>query len=125
MMASSFKSQNIFGSGPHRFRVLAEGEMVMLNIEASQAQAGSTALGPLELVVEVKGRLISATEGGLWTLRDTIGALLTHPPIVNTLIDHHGRTWQNMSFTRFETEDRTDRGRVRSIGYRAVFMRFL
>ena len=124
-MPSSFKAQNIFGSGPHRFRVLAEGEMVMLNVEMSQSQAGSTALGPLELVVEVKGRLVATTEAGLWALRDAIAALMTHPPIANTLVDQHGRTWQNMSFTRFETDDRTDRGRVRSIGYRAVFIRFL
>jgi hypothetical protein len=30
-----------------------------------------------------------------------------------------------MSFPRFETGDRTDRGRTCSIAYRAMFLRFL
>lgn len=124
-MGSSFKAQNIFDSGPHRFRILAEGELVLLNTQMSQLQAGSTPLGPLELVVEVNGRLVGATEADLWALRDAIGVLMSHPPIANTLVDHHGRAWNDMSFTRFETADRTDRGRVHSIGYRAVFIRFL
>ncbi len=124
-MPSSFKSQNIFGSGPHRFSVLAEGELVIANSRLNPLQPGSIGVGPLELMVEVRGRLVSTTESGLWTLRDTITSLLSHPPLLGTLQDLNGRSWTNMSFTRFETDERTDRGRTFSIAYRAMFIRFL
>ena len=66
-------------------------------------------------------------------------AQLTDPPTAATLIDHHGRTWNDMSFVRFEPLEpsgaqgtgaggaggRTDRGRVRSLAYRATFVKFL
>jgi hypothetical protein len=124
-MASGFKSQNIFGSGPHRFRVLPQGELVVQNSSVNPLQPGSVAVGPLELVVEVTGRLVAATEPALWALRDAITAILTDPPFVATLADQNGRTWADMAFTRFETGGRTDRGRVFSIAYRATFIRFL
>lgn len=124
-MPSSFKSQNIFGSGPHRFRVLAEGELIIPNSRLNPLQPGSTAVGPLELTIEVTGRLVATTEAGLWTLRDTITAMLTHPPVVGTLVDQHSRSWTGVSFVRFQTGDRIDRGRTVSIPYVATFMRFL
>jgi hypothetical protein len=124
-MASSFKAQNIFGSGPHRFRVMAEGELIVPNSRLNPLQPGSTPVGQLELTIEVTGRLVSTTEAGLWTIRDVITALLAHPPILGTLADHHARSWTNMSFVRFQTGDRTDRGRTVSIPYIATFMRFL
>lgn len=124
-MASGFKSQNIFSSGPHRFRVLAEGELVVQNSRVNPLQPGSVAVGPLELAIEVTGRLVAATEPALWALRDTIAALLTDPPLVATLLDPNGHSWDNMSFTRFETGEQTDRGRMVSISYRATFVRFL
>lgn len=124
-MPSSFKSANLFGSGPHRFRLLAEGEAVILNTRLNPIQPGSLAIGPLELVVVVTGRLTSTTEAGLWSVRDTITGMLANPPLMGTLVDNHARNWTNMSFVRFETGDRVDRGRVRSIGYEATFMRFL
>jgi hypothetical protein len=124
-MPSSFKGQNIFGSGPHRFRVLDQGELILPNSRLNPLEAGSFPVGPLELIVEVAGRLVSGAEAGLWTLRDTIAALLTHPPALATLQDLNGRSWSDMSFTRFATADQTDRGRVFSIAYTAVFIRFL
>lgn len=124
-MASSFNAQNIFGSGPHRFRVLAEGEAILMNSRLNPLQAGSIAIGPLELMVTVTGRLIAPTGTALWTLRDAVTALLTDPPTSGTLVDPHGRSWTDMSFVRFETGTQTDRGRVVSIGYTATFVRFL
>lgn len=134
-MASFFNSLGLFNSGPHRFGVRAIGELVVPNAALNPVVPGSIAAGPLELVVVVTGRLVSATEGGLWSLRDTIAAQLTDPPVTATLIDHHGRTWDNMSFVRFEPQEaaggaagtggRIDRGRLRSLAYRAVFVRFL
>lgn len=122
-MPSSFKAQDIFGSGPHRFRVMAQGELLVPNVEMDPQQSGSTVIGPLDFVVEVTGRLVSSTEAGLWTIRDTITNLLTHPPVAGTLVDLLGRPWTDMSFIRFEPGTQTDRGRARSIGYRATFIR--
>lgn len=138
-MASFFNSLGLFNSGPHRFGQRAIGELVVPNSALNPVVPGSIAAGPLELVIVITGRLVAATEGGLWSLRDAIAAQLTDPPVTATLIDHHGRTWDDMSFVRFEPLEpagaptggaggaggRIDRGRLRSLAYRAVFVRFL
>ncbi|MGE3107529.1 MAG: hypothetical protein AB7G11_00970 [Phycisphaerales bacterium] len=124
-MSSTYKSQGIFNSGPHRFSVGAEGEYLLVNARVDPYSAGSTPVGPLEVTVMVTGRLQAASEGALWTLRSTITALLTHPLQVGALVDHNGHSWSDMSFTRIEWADRTDRGRVWSIGYTATFTRLL
>lgn len=132
-MASFFNSLGLFNSGPHRFGHRAIGELVVPNAVLNPLQPGSIAAGPLELVVVVTGRLVASSESALWTLRDAIAAQLTDPPVMATLIDHHGRTWNDMSFVRFEPLEpsggqgagRTDRGRVRSLAYRATFVKFL
>ncbi len=132
-MASFFNALGLFNSGPHRFGHRAIGELVVPNAALNPVQPGSIAAGPLELVIVVAGRLTATTETALWTLRDAIAAQLTDPPVVASLVDHHGRTWTGMSFVRFEPLEpsggqgagRTDRGRVRSIAYRATFVKFL
>ncbi len=124
-MPSSFKSIDLFGSGPHRFAVGAQGEQVLSNLRNPIPLPGSTPIGPLELVVKVTGRLVAASESALWALRDAITAEFAHPPVPGTLVDHHGRTWTGMCFVTFEEGDRTDRGRTRSVEYSATFLRFL
>jgi hypothetical protein len=124
-MASTFKGLGLFNSGPHRFALGPQGEYVLINARLTPTQAGSTPIGPLELTVIVKGRLVAAGESALWTLRDAVTAQLTDPVQTGTLIDHHGRTWTDMSFVRYEEGDRTDRAREWSIGYTATFVRFL
>jgi hypothetical protein len=122
---SSFKSIDLFGSGPHRFAVGKQGEDVVPNFTLGAGGSGSTAVGPIELDVIVSGRLVAASESALWTLRDAVTAQLADPPVPGTLTDGHGRTWTGMSFITYQEGDRTDRGRVVSIEYRAVFRRFL
>ncbi len=138
-MASFFNSLGLFNSGPHRFGHRAIGELVVPNAALNPVVPGSIAAGPLELIVVVTGRLVAGSETALWTLRDAVAAQLTDPPTAATLIDHHGRTWNDMSFVRFEPLEpsgaqgtgaggaggRTDRGRVRSLAYRATFVKFL
>lgn len=135
-MASFFNSLGLFNSGPHRFGHRAIGELVVPNAVLNPVVPGSIAAGPLELVVVVTGRLVASSETALWTLRDAVAAQLTDPPTAATLMDHHGRTWNDMSFVRFEPLEsgggqgagpggRTDRGRVRSLAYRATFVKFL
>lgn len=123
-MPSSFKSLDLFGSGPHRFRELRRGQLIVPEFALGLLSPGSIYLGPLELQVEVRGRLIAASESALWTLRDAITAQLLDPPSPGTLIDLHGRTFADMSFIRFEPGDRTDRGREVSLAYTALFIDF-
>lgn len=123
-MASSFKALNLFGSGPHRFAVKKQGQLVVPELTLGSAIAGSKYLGLLELSVVVTGRLVAATDAALWTLRDAIVAQLLNPPTPGTLIDHHGRTWTDMSFVSFEPEGRTDRGRQVTLAYTATFLDF-
>src|SRR5262249_24971703 len=123
-MSSTFKSLPLFNSGPHRFALAPQGEYVLLNARVSPSTPGSTPIGPLELVITITGRLIAASEAALWTLRDAIPPQLTDPVQTGTLIDHHGRTWTDMSFITFKEDARTDRARVVSMGYIATFIRF-
>jgi hypothetical protein len=124
-MATTFNDLELFESGPHRFRQLPLGEYVVRNAAIDPFQPGSTAAGPLELIIELRGRLIADSEDDLWTLRDDIAAQLSHPPVVATLKEPGGRTWTDMAFVEFAPADRTDRGRRFSLAYTATFIRFL
>ncbi|MCC6659577.1 MAG: hypothetical protein IT437_01695 [Phycisphaerales bacterium] len=123
-MASSFKGLDLFGSGPHRFALRKQGELVVPELSLGSAISGSLYLGPLETCVVVTGRLVAASDAALWALRDAVTAELLDPPAPGTLIDHHGRTWTDMSFITFEPEGPTDRGRLVTLAYTAVFLDF-
>lgn len=123
-MGSSFKTNDLFGSGPHRFAVGRLGQFVVSDFAIGSWTSGSVYMGLRELDVSVTGRLVAADEAGLWTLRDAIEAELLDPPAPGTLIDLHGRTWNDMSFISFVAADQTDRGRVISIAFQAVFRDF-
>lgn len=121
---SSFKSLDLFGSGPHRFAIAREGQALQSELFTDPPDSGTRYLGPVELQVTITGRLIAADEAGLWTLRDAITAQLLDPPAPGTLIDLHGRSWPDLSFVGFTPADRTDRGRTISLAYEARFVRF-
>jgi hypothetical protein len=124
-MSSSFKGLNLFGSGPHRFAMNKQGlYVVALRAFGDNSIPGSAAFGDLELEVVVRGRLVSATEAGLWTLRDAITAQAVFPATAGTLIDHHGRSWASITLVAYEENEQTDRGRAISIGYEARFRKF-
>lgn len=124
-MPSSFKGLDLFGSGPHRFALGKQGQLALSGIALGAFVPDSTPLGLVELDITVTGRLLASSESALWTLRDAIVAQLLHPPTRGTLIDLHGRTFTNMSFITYTEADRTDRGRVLSVSYSAVFRRFI
>ena len=123
-MGSSFKTLDLFGSGPHRFSLAKQGQLVILDFQLNSFTTDSFWLGLLELDVNVNGRLVASSESALWTLRDAVTAQLLSTPTAGTLVDLHGRSWADMSFIRYEEEDRVDRGRSYSIGYSAMFRRF-
>src|SRR5690349_17593874 len=112
---STFKGLDLFGSGPHRFALRKQGQLVVPELSLGSAVSGSLYLGPLETCVVVTGRLVAADDAALWALRDAITAQLLDPPAPGTLVDHHGRTFSDMSFITFEPADRTDRARVVSL----------
>ncbi len=120
-MASSFKGVDLFGSGPHRFALGRQGQMMLTRLYFGDISPGTIPIGLRELDVVVAGRLVAASESALWTLRDAVVAQLQESPTPGTLIDLHGRTWADMTFIDWREGDRTDRGRVRSVAYVAVF----
>ncbi len=120
-MASSFKGVDLFGSGPHRFSLGRQGPMMLTRLYFGDISPGTIPIGLRELDVIVAGRLVAASESTLWTLRDAVVAQHQESPTPGTLIDLHGRTWADMTFIDWREGDRTDRGRVRSVAYVAVF----
>lgn len=123
---SSFEGLNLFGSGPARFRQMVQGNAVVANyVIGASPPSGSTAQGPIELDVVVKGRLVATTETDLWALRKAMTDQLTDPPTAGALFDELGHKWDNVSFIRYTEDERTDRGRTKSIGYEAVFRAFV
>lgn len=123
-MSSSFKSKDLFGSGPHRFAMGKRGQLVVSSFALGAGDAGSVWLGLIETDITVRGRLQATSEAALWTLRDAVVAELVDPPVAGTLVDLNGRSWSTMSFVSYVEGDRTDRGRVRSVAYTAIFRKF-
>jgi hypothetical protein len=121
---SSFKSLNLFGSGPHRFAAEFQGSLVVPKLRLGIQESGSGWLGLEEFTLVVTGRLVASSQSALWALRDAIVAQLIDPPTAGTLVDNSGRSHANMSFIGFEEADRVDRGRVWSVAYTARFRRF-
>lgn len=121
---STFKSLDLFGSGPHRFALARQGQAILSELFQPTPQSGSLYLGPVELGVIITGTLVAASDADLWTLRDAITDQLLDPPEPGTLIDPHGREWEDMSFIKFTPAGPTNRGRVVSLAYEARFLKF-
>ncbi len=121
---SSFKSLDLFGSGPHRFHFGRQGYLVTLDLFSGGSGSGSTPQGPLELDIFVRGRLVANSESALWTLRNAIRAQITASPVAGTLVDSAGRSWTGMTLTHYTEQDRRDHARMFSIAYEAQFRQF-
>ena len=124
-MSSTYKSQDLFGSGPHRFTPHVRGVQLLPYLGIGSQQPGSFVLGTQELLIVAAGRLVAGDDAGLDALLATIQTHLDAIGLPGTLVDHHGRAYTDMSFTRFEPEDRIDRGRAVSLGYTARFHRLI
>lgn len=122
---STFKGQDLFGSGPHRFATGPHAVSVVPNVLIGGPPPGSTPQGVRELDIVVSGRLVAPSEAALRVLRQTIADLIADPPITGELVDAHGHAWADMSLIEYREAEQTDRGRVRSIAYSAIFRRFV
>jgi hypothetical protein len=120
---STYKSLDLFGSGPHRFAEGRHAQALMSEMFQPSPASGSVYLGLVELEVVVRGRLVAGDDEGLWELVDAASAQVVDPPEPGTLEDGRGRSWEEMSFVGFQPEDRIDRGREHSLGYTARFLR--
>jgi len=121
---SQFGSKNLFGSGPHRFAFAERGQEVVPNyVLIGSGIPGTTSVGPRELDVVVRGRLVADTEPALWTLRAAIAAE-AEGNAPQTLTDNAGHAWPQMTLISYKEADRVDRGRAWSIAYEATFRKF-
>lgn len=120
---SSFKGDDLFGSGPHRFSVGEQGRRVISNaaIAGSAAADGSATYGDRELRIAVAGRLVASSESALWSLRDAIVSEAASTESEGTLTDGNGRSWDDVYLFGFTPDGDIDRGRVFSLGYSAEF----
>lgn len=122
---SSFNSKDLFGSGPHRFAIGRQGQLISNRDFGGVILPNWHWLGLVDLQITVRGRLVATTEFSLRGLRNAIVSELTDPPATGQLRDGVGGIWNGMSFIRYDEGDRRDRGRVFSIEYTAVFHRFV
>jgi hypothetical protein len=138
MSVVTFAGQVILGSGPKRVVVEPLGSVTIPRLRLNVPVSGSIVIGPAELVVQVRGRLIGPDDKGLSELLADISAVLTDPPTVGTLVDPSGVSYTGMTFVSFERRGwgvggsardglaevgTVDRGRVVSLAYVARFVR--
>lgn len=121
---STFKGLNLFGSGPHRVAIGKRGSFVLSDAAIGSPGPNTYPVGVQELDLIVEGRLCAASDAALNTVRDAVAAQLLQPPTAGTFVDASGRSWTDLSFITYEETGPIDRGRVRSVTYRAVFRRF-
>lgn len=122
-MASTFAGFQLFNSGPHRFIIGRVGRLIRGPFESPFDLPYTTNEGVRELTIQQLGRLVAASNTELWSLIDAIQAQCELPR-TGTLTDHWNRQWTGMTLTTFEPAQRIDRGRVFSVGYRVVYLRF-
>lgn len=120
---SSFRSLDLFGSGPHRTLIARRGLHVVPDAITYDQPIlpWAAAYGDLELIVTIRGRLVAASEAALWTLREAVADETELAKGEATLVDTRGRTYEDMWFIRYEEFGTVDRGRVWSMAYEATF----
>lgn len=122
-MASAFAGLSLFNSGPHRFVFGPVGRLVRPPFATALELPYSVDEGPRELAVLQTGRLVASSTSLLWALADAIQAQ-AELPRTGTLVDHHGRSWSNLTLWRFQPLTPVDRGRTVSLAYTVRYLRF-
>lgn len=138
MSVVTFDGKSIFGEGPMRMVIEPRGSVLIPRLRLNVPVSGSVVIGPAELAVQVRGRMIGADEQALGDLLGDALSSLTTPPTVGTLTDPMGVQYEGMSFVSFEQrswgaggsardglgeQGTIDRGRVVSLAFVARFVR--
>ena len=123
-MPSSFNTTDLFNSGPHRFHAGPRGTQLIESAVLSPTTPGRQAIGPLDALVTVRGRLVAASDEDLWAVIKNIEDQLTDPPTTADLIDSHDHTFKDMSFISFTPLAPFERARTVSVPYEALFTHF-
>ena len=122
-MPSSYKSVDLFGSGPHHFNEGPAGQQLIPRLGLGQSLPGLASLGDQQLLVTVRGRLVADDDGDLWTLIDAMKTQLAAWQTPGLLVDLAGHEWTGIHFARFEPAERIDHGRKASLAYTARFLK--
>jgi hypothetical protein len=107
-------------------RVLPEavGQQLLPRRAMNMPGSGSVAIGPLEVAVTITGRMHAADATQLEAALELTRAAGSPPLTPSVLADEETeRTWDDMSFVRFELTGPMEIGRVASVGFRARFVR--
>lgn len=124
---SSFRGNDIFGSGPHRVTAPARELLVIPRWVQFQQPfddgTGSEVIGAKEPIMTVSGRLVGVDEASLWVRREAVASEAELPQVQGDLVDNDGRVWSGMTLISYEELGPVDRGRVWSVRYRATFRR--
>ena len=126
---SSYKSDDLFGSGPHRF-VLGRAGMQLIPwsiILDDDFETGAAPIGAVDDQVVVEGRLVASSASALRDLRDDVidAADYSNAGSPGTLVDNQGHSYVDMTLYRYEEQGAVEHGRVWSVAYVATFRRFV
>ena len=124
-MGSSFKGDDLFGSGGHQFvnRRLGRRVVSYASVVGDPSVPGTFESGEYEVWVEVRGRLVANSDSGLWSLRNDILDEAAAGVASGLLQDAHGHEWEDMKLLTYEETGPVERGREVSVGYVVVFGR--
>jgi len=119
-MMSSYKSQDLFGSGPHRF--VAQGRSLRLaEHEAAGADGAAIAsLGRTARRIEQTGTLLADDLAGLQNQIDAIESAMDGQ--VGELVGDAGRAWRDVMLIAFSPGEMHRIGPRLAVDYRANYV---
>lgn len=117
-------SIDLFASAPYTLAFAPRGEQVVMPADLNILTGGSTSLGALEPALTVHGTLSASTAADLWSLYQSILAQITSPPTPVDLVDDLGRTHTGYAFVQLRTPAGMRAGRVWSMPFEALFIKF-
>jgi len=122
-MPSSFAGVDLFSSGPHRMMIDRTGRFTLPPFTGPNQEAFTRQFARRDLKVIQTGRLIAASDAALWALSDAIQTRAEQPQ-TGTLIDNQGRAWTAMTMIDYQPLEPFSRGRVVSLPYRIIYIRW-
>jgi hypothetical protein len=122
-MAVTFGGVAIFGVSVLRTLLEPRGALLVPKLALGSREPGSDLLGPLEVGVVIRGRVVAGTTASLEQRLGQIRLRLAPDGPSATLVDTLGRTYPDMEFVRLTLTGPVDRGRTVSQGIEARFVR--